>query len=502
MGRIVLVALAAALVAASCGGTDETSQEPPTSAPVSPSLALDPSTPVTPPTSDTEVPAEPPSTTSPLAARIPGAPLLADGSEIPPAPDVPEGPLTDDLVADLDAVFATLQSSVDIEALTRIGDSADARVAWLLSDLLRFFQRGEVADTSIASFERLTGAAITNTFAWGQVTDFLIAWDLPAPPGYVDWKRIPFQIIEPAWEPFFGDADAAIDWRLLSWGGVLIDDRPIDQMLLPCAGGCIPALDDPQVTDAAGGSWLDDDRLVFGVVLNGEARAYPKHMMEVHEMVNDTPGGRRIGIPYCTLCGSAQAYFADIVPAGFETIELRTSGLLSRSNKVMFDLHTFSVFDTFLGDALSGPLQDEGYVLEMVTVVTSTWGDWKAAHPETTILLEDGGLGRTYSLDPLGGRDDNGPIFPVGAVDPRLPVQESVLGIVTADGIAVAFLVAQARSVLGSGGDVALEGVRLVADGGGLRAELDDGTPLASHESFWFAWSQFEPDTLVWTPLS
>ena len=191
MGRIVLVALAAALVAASCGGTDETSQEPPTSAPVSPSLALDPSTPVTPPTSDTEVPAEPPSTTSPLAARIPGAPLLADGSEIPPAPDVPEGPLTDDLVADLDAVFATLQSSVDIEALTRIGDSADARVAWLLSDLLRFFQRGEVADTSIASFERLTGAAITNTFAWGQVTDFLIAWDLPAPPGYVDWKRIP-----------------------------------------------------------------------------------------------------------------------------------------------------------------------------------------------------------------------------------------------------------------------------------------------------------------------
>ena len=87
--------------------------------------------------------------------------------------------------------------SEGFEALTRIGDSADARVAWLLSDLLRFFQRGEVADTSIASFERLTGAAITNTFPWGQVIDFLIAWDLPAPPGCVDWKRIPFQIIEP-----------------------------------------------------------------------------------------------------------------------------------------------------------------------------------------------------------------------------------------------------------------------------------------------------------------
>ncbi|MDQ3767567.1 MAG: hypothetical protein M3346_09505, partial [Actinomycetota bacterium] len=35
-----------------------------------------------------------------------------------------------------------------------------------------------------------------------------------------------FLELEPGWEPFFADANSAIDWRLVSWGGVLIDDRP------------------------------------------------------------------------------------------------------------------------------------------------------------------------------------------------------------------------------------------------------------------------------------
>ena len=111
------------------------------------------------------------------------------------------------------------------------------------------------------------------------------------------------------------------------------------------------------------------------MTVNGESRAYPKNIMEVHEMVNDTLGGRRIGMPYCTLCGSAQAFFTDVVPDGFENPVLRTSGLLSRSNKVMYDLVTMSMFDTFLGTALTGPLHEAGFVLEPLTVVTSTWAD-------------------------------------------------------------------------------------------------------------------------------
>jgi len=233
--------------------------------------------------------------------------------------------------------------------------------------------------------------------------------------------------------------------------------------------------------------------------VNGEARAYPKNIMEVHEMVNDTIGGRRIGMPYCTLCGSAQAYLTDEVPDGFETLELRTSGLLARSNKVMYEFHTQSVFDTFSGVALSGPLQDAEFTLGMISVRTSTWGDWKAAHPGTTIVAPDGGIGRTYPDDPLRGRDDDGPIFPIGDVDPRLPVQEPVLGVIRPDGTAVAFPVEEAARVLTEGRAVEAADVRVLTDGAGLRAETLDGQPLTTHQAFWFAWSQFHPGTEVWT---
>ena len=433
------------------------------------------------------------------AEAPPGVLVDAFGEPIPPAPPVPTGPLDRALVADLDTVFGSLLTGVDENAIFRIGQSGDARVAWLLSDLLRFFQTGEVAFASEAAFEELTGTEVTDDFAWGQVTDWLIAWDLPAPPGYVEWKRIPYEIIEPAWEPFFADPDAAIDWRLVSWGGVRIDDRPLDEVAFPCPEGCIPALDDPAVTDAAGGDWYPDDALVFGVVVDGEARAYPKNIMEVHEMVNDTVGGRRIAMPYCTLCGSAQAYLTDRPPAGFTeaTLELRTSGLLVRSNKLMYEFHTFSAFDTFRGVGLSGPLQ--GHVLEQITVVTATWEDWKATHPETTIVARDGGVGRSYPDDPLRGRDDGGPIFPVGDVDPRLPAHEPVLGVIAVDGTPFAFPVAAARELLAAGGVVEADGVVVRFDGSGLVAETTAGEPLTTHQAFWFAWSQFHPETEVWS---
>ncbi len=241
--------------------------------------------------------------------------------------------------------------------------------------------------------------------------------------------------------------------------------------------------------------------MVFGVTIGEESRAYPKNQMEVHEMVNDTLGGRRIGMPYCTLCGSAQAYFTDQVPDGVETPVLRTSGLLSRSNKVMYDLLTGSVFDTFTGEAVSGPLREAGVRLAQATVVSSTWGAWKEAHPDTTIIAEDGGLGRSYPLDPLRGRDDGGPIFPVGDVDIRLGVQDLVVGVELEDGTAVAFPRQAALSVIDSGGEVIALGVQLVKDGGGLRAiAVADGSEIAAHQAFWFAWSQFWPGTVLWSP--
>jgi hypothetical protein len=426
------------------------------------------------------------------------------GYVFPDAPAVPDGPISQQAIDDLESIWAGFRTGVDPAAITRLGQTGDARLAWVMSDLLRFFQGGEVGDASVAAFTALTGASLTEDpvalrSSWQSVTDHLFAWDLPAFDGYVDYKGRLFSLVEPRWQPFFDDVDSGIDWRLVSWGGVLIDDRELGDPNA-CPQSCIPAIDDPAVTDAAGGSWYPDDAVVFAVVIGDEARAYPRNIMEVHEMVNDTLGGRRLGIPYCTLCGSAQAYFTDDVPDGVETPILRTSGLLSRSNKVMYDLVTTSVFDTFTGEAVSGPLRERGVVLDQATVITTTWGEWKAAHPDTTIVAEDGGLGRRYELDPLRGRDDNGPIFPVGDVDERLGVQDQVFGVVLDDGTAIAFPVDAAVAELEAGGIVEMAGVSVVLDGGGIRAVRADGEAIDGHQSFWFAWSQFRSETLLWQP--
>ena len=424
------------------------------------------------------------------------------GAPIPVAPVVVDDDLDAATIAVVEAVWEDLSSEVDPATVVALGNTGDPRLAWLLSDLLRFFQGSTVGDAAAGAFAELTGVVIASDgekSPWGAATDLLIAWDLAAPPGYAEYKERLFTLVDVGWQPFFDDDATMVDWRLVSWGGVLIDNRALGDPE-PCPRGCIPALDDPATTDAAGGIWYDDASVIFGVVVNGESMAYPKNIMEIHEMVNDTLGGRRIGMPYCTLCGSAQAFYTDVVPDGFETLVLRTSGLLSRSNKVMYDLENKSMFDTFLGVALTGPLRNAGFVLEPVTVVTTTWGEWKAAHPETSIVAQDGGLGRSYPVDPLRGRDDNGPIFPIGDVDPRLPVQEPVIGVVAADGTVIAFPAAAARAALEAGSEVVDSGVELGLDGGGLRAFDIDGIELSTHESFWFAWSQFRPGTLVWQP--
>ena len=413
---------------------------------------------------------------------FPAAPAAGAGELAPPVRDAMES-----------VVPSLRQQRFPTDAVRTIGMSGDGRLLWYLYDLLRFTTRDSLPIV-VDAFEELSGAELPGepVIAMG---DRVLAWDLPAPPDYRLLKRDLFLLIEPRWAPFFEDEDSAIDWRLVGWGGVFIDDRPDATAGQICPRGCIPALDQPAVTDAEGGSWYPDEDLVFGIVIDGQARAYPKNIMEVHEMVNDTLGGRILAIPYCTLCLSAQAYFTDDVE-GFRPL-LRTSGLLSRSNKFMYDVTTFSAVDTFTGVAISGPLLDAGVTLNQTTVVTSTWAAWRAAHPDTTIIAEDGGIGRSYLANPLGGRDSAGPIFPVGDVDPRLGVHEVVLGVMDADGTPVAFPVAPARLALEAGEEVELAGVALRPDAGGLRAFID-GMEIPAHEAFWFAWSQFQPQTLLW----
>lgn len=420
--------------------------------------------------------------------------------EFPPAPAVPTGdlePAVSDAVDTLmgERLLRGVIDQLSYDAIVTLGKSGDPRVAWWLADLMRIASSGDLSDRLIGAQQELLGIQLAPFRSWGDTTDHLIAWDIPAPPDYLTYKRNAYVVVEPRWEPLFEDG-TDIDWRLVSWGGVLIDNRPFGTTDNPC--NCIPAADNPITTDVAGGDdWLDDDTIVFGVSINDEHRAYPRSIMEVREMVNDTLGGRDFAMPYCTLCGSAQVFFTDDLPDGIERPVLRTSGLLSRSNKVMYDVVTFSIFDTFLGKAVSGPLAEAGIEFEQNSVITTTWAQWKADHADTTVLDISLALGRPDS-DLRNTRDGDGPIFPIGDVDPRLPVQEDVLGVVTADGDPIAFHVNSAVAALGRGEFIEVDGITLVLDGGGVRAVDDDGNDLGGHQAFWFAWSQFYPDTELW----
>lgn len=435
------------------------------------------------------------SSSTPVSPTTSAAEVPTAESAYPPAPEVPDGPLETQTAEAVEALLANVfGADWDVETVQGLVDGGDARTAWLIADFLRFYQTGPEKEVLTAAFADLTGAEYEPgqvEFVWA--TNHLIAWDLPAWVGYADAKRALFGQFDPTWDRFFAE-DHGVDWRLVTWGGVGPDTRPLDDNG-DCP--CIPSLDHPETTDASGGDWYGDRDIVFGVVVGDEAIALPKHQMEVHEMVNLTLGGRELGIPYCTLCGSAQAYFVDEVP-GIERLVLRTSGLLSRSNKLMYDLSTGSAIDTFTGKALSGPLGADGVVLEQESVVASRWGDWKEAHPDTRILAEDGGIGRTYVDDPLGERDAAGPIFPVGDMDPRLTAHEKVVGVIAPDGTPVAFPVVATRAALAED-EIEFEGMTVRLEDS-IRVYDSNGEEQVSHEAFWFAWSQFHEGTLLWEP--
>lgn len=410
-----------------------------------------------------------------------------------PSPKIIDKPLTTATRQALNVLIGNIGDDEERkDALSTIAGTRDARLAWILTDLIRFANSRAFSTELTQVLNTLLGTQSQRVDSWGHAVNQLMAWDMPAPPDYLNYKRQIYTSVLPAWTPLF--SPGTIDWRHVSWGGVGIDSRGFDKTDLPC--NCIPAADNPEVSGVKDAGWLNDNATVFGISVNGEHRAYPRRIMEVREMVNDTLGGRSLGIPYCTLCGSAQAWFTDQLPEGIERPVLRTSGLLIRSNKVMYDLVTQSVFDTFLGTAVTGPLAKQGIKLKQASVVTTTWGDWKTAHPETTVLVERLALGRDFDF--RNGRDANGPIFPIGEVDPRLAAQEDVLGVVTSSGIPIAFHVPSLIEALDAGDAVEVDGVKVVLDGGGVRAFDTQGGDLGTHQAFWFAWSQFHTGTKLW----
>jgi Protein of unknown function (DUF3179) len=157
-------------------------------------------------------------------------------------------------------------------------------------------------------------------------------WSLPYEPhpDYAQFKGLVYGRIDPRMQRFFPpDVKSLIRLDEIDSGGVTVNG--------------IPPLYYPKVLTAADATFLRDRNVVFGVVVNGAPRAYPKRILAWHEMAIDRLGGAEITVVYCTLCGTVIPY--DSVVGG-KPRRFGTSGLLYQSNKLMFDEETMSLWST------------------------------------------------------------------------------------------------------------------------------------------------------------
>ncbi|HET7875902.1 MAG TPA: DUF3179 domain-containing protein [Methylomirabilota bacterium] len=192
----------------------------------------------------------------------------------------------------------------------------------------------------------------------------------------------------------------------------------------------IPAIDRPSfVTPAVTDAWLKPKEPVLALEINGDARAYPLQILMWHEIVNDTVGGRPVAVTYCPLCNSGLVF--DRVVGGV-TLDFGTSGKLYRSDLVMYDRQSHSLWAQMEGRAIVG--ERAGTRLAMVPANTLAYGDFKAVYPGGKVLSRETGHARAYGRNPYEAYDrpDSIPFLLRGAADHRRPPKERVVGVVIA----------------------------------------------------------------------
>ena len=312
----------------------------------------------------------------------------------------------------------------------------------------------------------------------------------------------------------------------------------------------IPPIDRPSfVASNEADRWLKPKEPVLSVVVSGDARAYPLQILIWHEIVNDVVGGTPVAATYCPLCNSGIVF-----DRRFEgrLLDFGTSGKLYKSDLVMYDRQTHSLWAQMEGRAIVGDLA--GAKLSVLPANTLAYGDWREVFPRGKVLSRETGVSRRYGLNPYEGYDERNrsPFLFFGQLDRRLAPKERVVGITLGAGaraypfspLTMRKVIADAldgrplvifwrpgtlsvldHSVISSSRDVGATAVfSSLVDGrslsfgaveegfrdretGSLWTFLGRGVagplsgrqlaPVQHVDAFWFAWSAFHPSTSI-----
>jgi hypothetical protein len=306
----------------------------------------------------------------------------------------------------------------------------------------------------------------------------------------------------------------------------------------------IPAIDRPRFVSVPDVNWLGDSEPV-GVLTEGAVvRAYPLQILMWHEIVNDVVDGRAVTVTYCPLCNSVLAFDRSL---NGQQLSFGTSGMLWRSDLVMYDRQTLSLWTQMEGKAIYG--QMVGQQLRFLPVNFVSWADFKNTYPKGQVLSRETGYTRSYGLNPYEGYDSSSrPFLYSGTTDQRLPALERVLGlsgttdtkprawaysylaqtrvIQLPDAVIIFFpgmssatdsgRISEGRDVGATGAfSPVLNGRQLTFEWTGTAMQDKDTgstwdvfgrgvsgpmtgrqlTPLVKYDVFWFAWSAFFPET-------
>lgn len=254
----------------------------------------------------------------------------------------------------------------------------------------------------------------------------------------------------------------------------------------------IPALDAPATVSSKDASWPDTS-VVIGVEHGGEARAYPLAILNWHELVNDTLGGKPILVSFCPLCGTGMVFDRTVDGT---TRHFGVSGLLYLSDVLMFDRESESLWSQIAAKAVSGP--ERGKRLKLLRSRQVLWADWKKQHPKTTVLSPETGHKRNYASSPYEGYSTSEKVHPSVPLDDRYMPKMPTIGLRVSQGKARAY---PASELVQAGGRVeesfAGHAVSVSYDPERQVFSVKAPESIEVVEAYWFAWVAFHPDTSV-----
>jgi hypothetical protein len=137
-------------------------------------------------------------------------------------------------------------------------------------------------------------------------------------------------------------------------------------------------------------SKVEKDKLILGIAIGNEAKAYPIQFIGYHHQVLDTISGKPIMVTYCTVCRTGRI-FEPIVNGKPETFRLVG---MDHFNAMFEDQTTKSWWRQANGESLIGKLK--GTLLPELDAQQMSLQKWLTLYPHSKIMQADANYNETY----------------------------------------------------------------------------------------------------------